>query len=696
MKNEQFLETMRKRFRSAADAEKEIREAAREDLRFVAGEQWNEKQKKDREASGRPALVHNRLQAFVNQITNEARQQKPQIRFSPVEDADDDTAEVYEGLARHIQYSSKASIAYETAVDYQASCSFGYFRLLSDYCDSESFDQELKVESVPDPFSVYGILMPAIYGRKPRFAFVVQKMPREEYKAAYGETDKFAQFAVDGDSEGWISDDDVRIAEYWYVETKKDKIALVNGQTVPFDQVPEGVTPERTREVETDVVKWVKTNGCEVLEQTEWVGSTIPVFPVLGKSLIVDGKPQLFSLVRFMRDPQQLINYTKSRIAEALATSPISPWIVAEGQLEGRENEWATANTVLRAYLQYQPVAIGGTVAPAPHRQVYEPPIQALSEFLAQEIDELKAISGIYDSSLGNESNETSGIAIARRQQQTNTANMHFLDNLSRAHEECGRAIAEAIPKTYDTARDIRILGGNEEPKIAKVNQLYRDTDGSVKQHNLSAGKYDITVTTGRSFSTKKLETFDTLSQLVQAKPELMQLIGDIIFKNSDMAGADEIAERLKKMLPPQLADQEDGQAQIPPQFQAAFQQSQQVIEQLTQALQQLQQEQQAKMVEVQSRERIAQMQEETKRTIAVATLSQNEGLELLRQELAATKHRVDLMHQAGMKAADQQHQVGMQDMSQQHQASLQDMSQQHQATMAQQAAEQEPAETEE
>jgi hypothetical protein len=641
----EFFATLRRRFDSAAEQEREIREAAREDIRFVAGEQWPEKQKKEREAAGRPAHVHNRLQAFCNQVANEARLNTPQVRFSPVEDADDDTAEIYEGLARHIQYASRAGTAYETATEHQTAGSFGYFRMLADYCDPQSFDQELRIDTVTDPFTVYGVLIPWIRRQKARFAFVIETLTRDEYKVQYGETDDFKSFEADDASEGWITDDEVRIAEYWCLETETKTIAqLADGRVVDADDVPAGAKVLKTRETEVDTVCWYKTNGAEVLEETEWVGSRIPIYPVTGKSLVVDGKPQIFSLVRFMRDPQQLINYTKSRIAESLAVAPISPWIVAEGQIDGRENEWATSNTVLRAALQYKPVAIGTTVVGAPQRQVYEPPIQALSQFLLQEIEELKAISGLYDPIMGDNPANQSGVAIRQQREQGAITNKHFMGNLARAHEECGIDIAEAIRKIYDAPRMVRILGADETPKIVKVNELYADpATGKTTNYNLSAGKYDITVTTGKAYSTKKLETFDALSTLVQANPALMQVIGDLIFRNSDMAGADQIADRMKKMLPAQLQDEDENAPQIPARFKAAFDQSQQVIEQLTEMLQQAEREREAKTFELRSRERIVELQEETKRAIAAAQIDQEDRVQLLMGELAAIRHRLDL-----------------------------------------------------
>jgi hypothetical protein len=385
---DEFLARARKRFAAAVEDEKHLREKFISDLKFASpdgDDQWDPQVKMQREQAGRPAMSFPRCHTFVQQVSNEARQNKPQIKFAPRGDADKDTAEIYEGLARHIQYTSDAQIAYETAIEYSAGGSFGYYRFLTEYCDDDSDDQELKVVPVLDPLTVYGILVPACFNRKPKYAFVVEEIPKEEYKLQYPDSEmaSLSWSHAEKEGEGWVGSDTVRIAEYWYVEEKK-----VEGKRRP-----------------KCIVKFCKTNGIEVLKdsETEWAGSSIPIIPVLGKQMIIEGKARLFSVVRPQKAAQQLINYSKSRIAETLSTSPISPYMVVEGQIEGYEGEWKTLNTVQRPFLTYKSVDVAGRPAPPPQRQVYEPPIQALSAFVMQEIDDMKATTGIFDASLGNQ-----------------------------------------------------------------------------------------------------------------------------------------------------------------------------------------------------------------------------------------------------------------------------------------------------
>ena len=220
---EEFLGLARKRFTAAAEDEKHLREKFVSDLKFASpdgDDQWDPQVKQQREQAGRPAMSFPRCHTFVAQVSNEARQNKPQIKFAPRNDADKDTAEVYEGLARYIQYSSEAEIAYETAIEYSAGGSFGYYRFLTDYVEDDSDDLELKVVPVLDPLTVYGVLVPTCYNRKPMYAFVIEDIPKEEYKQQYGDSDLASLDWAEAEKrgEGWVGSDFIRVAEYWYVE----------------------------------------------------------------------------------------------------------------------------------------------------------------------------------------------------------------------------------------------------------------------------------------------------------------------------------------------------------------------------------------------------------------------------------------------------------------------------------------------
>jgi hypothetical protein len=669
---DRFLGKLRKRFSAAAEDEKHLRDKFVSDLKFASpdgDDQWDPVVKMQREQASRPAMSFPRCHTFVQQVSNEARQNKPQIKFAPRLDADKDTAEVYEGLARYIQYSSDAQVAYETAVEYSAGGSFGYYRFLTDYADDDSDDLELKIVPVLDPLTIYGVLVPACFNRKPMYAFVVEEIPKEEYKLKYPESEMatMAWREAETANEGWVGSEAVKIAEYWWVEEKR-----VKGKRRP-----------------KSVVKFCKTNGLEILpgddgetSQTDWPGSTIPIIPVLGKQMIIEGQARLFSVVRPQKGAQQLINYSKSRIAETLSTAPISPFIAVEGQTAGYEAQWKTINTNPQSVVYYKAVDVAGRPAPAPARQTFEPPIQALSSFVMQEVEDMKATTGIYDAALGSSgTNETSGQMVMRRQQQSNLTTMHFLDNLERSFKQGGKVMEEVIPLVYDTKREITILGKDEAEKVVQINAPYTDESGKKHHYNLADVKLGLIVTMGRSFDSKRMESFDMMQQVIQANPDSFPMIADIFFKNSDMAGADQLAERYQKMLPPQLQPNQD--EAIPPQAQAQIAQLHQQTQEATQIAQQLMQEKQGKAWETQGKLQIIAAQHasdmvlEDKKLLAqitvaeIQTKAQNAAdREADRRALEAQFH--DQSHDAAMAAAGAQQAQQSQQMDQAHQQGMQ------------------------
>ena len=692
-KQADFLAKVRKQFEDDCSDEKDIREQALLDLRFEAGDQWESSVKTERTAKGRPALTFNRCHTFVQQVSNEARQNKVQVKFVVGDGGDKDTAEVKEGLARHIQYESDAQIAYETAVEYSAGGSFGFIGLITEYCDDESWDQDLKVRAFFDPFSVYGVLIPTCFGLEPQHAFVVEDVPTEDYKRLYDteEIDNVGWDQAAKLSQGWIGTDTVRVAEYWWIEYAKKTIKRINPDT----------REEEEREVSVPAVKSCKLNGYQILPdtETEWVGDCIPIWAVLGKQRIISGKPVIFSVIRFQRDPQQLINFYKTRIAETLGTQPIQPYVIAEGQIQGHEREWAELNMTMRPYLTYKSEDAGGKQVPPPQRQVLEAPIQAFSAAAQQEIDDMKATTGIYDASLGAKSNESSGIALQRRQQQANITNMHFLDNLERTAKKLGLATAKAIPKVYDAKRAVQILGQDETPKIAKINWQHFDEKGQERHYKVKESSDDVPVVTmGRAFSSKRMESFDMMTSVLQTSPNLLPMIGDIFFRNSDLAGADQLAERFKKMLPPQLQDQDEGDPATQVQaLQAKLQQMDQNHKALNAYAQKLEKEKEGRVIENQFKSQIAQMQEQsrqeivrmqeaTKLAVAQINASKDANQAFAEQEISQYKIMHDAAHDVALQSADQAHAKEMADT--QHQQALEQQTQAgaQQAALQQQA----------
>lgn len=649
----EILEVARRRFHEAEEAEASIRIEALDDLRFVAGDQWPDDVRVNRDMDKRPCLTINRLPGYIKQVTNDQRQNPTGVKVDPIDgEADEDTAEIFEGMIRHIEQISNATSAYETAFEGAVRNSFGYYRIITDYANEKSFDQEIFVKRIRDPFSVYfdpNAQEPD--GSDADWAFIIESLSRDEYKNKYPDTDlsNMADWVSVGDAaNGWATADTARVAEYFCKTYKKKTLCLLSdGSSIfkeDYPELPLGITVIKEREVLAPKIMWYKINGVEILERTEWLGKWIPIVPVLGDELIVEGERKLISMIRYAKDPQRMYNYWESAKTEMIALAPRAPFIGAEGQFEGHEESWKTANTKNHPYLQYKMTDLGGKPAPPPQRQTIEPAVQAITEASMQTIEDMKSTTGVYDPALGKGRPDQSGIAIQRLTTQSQVGNFNFVDNLNRSIRHGGRIFIDLIPKVYDTARAGRILREDGTTEIVKLNEVFQE-GGQNKMYDLDKGLYDVAVAAGPSYATKRQEAVAAILDLVKSFPPIMQSCGDILVGNMDWSGAQQIAERLKKTLPPNLQEDDKKQSPIPPQAQAQMAQMSQMIQQLHQELSAATNEIQTKKPEIASKERIEMAKLKMTAAIELAKINSKEGQALLEHQVGSIQHRLDLLN---------------------------------------------------
>lgn len=619
--HDQLLKEARDRMAACVDAEDGNRAAAVEDLRFLKGEQWPAGAEAQRKLEGRPCMTFNQLPAIVQQVTNDQRQNTPSIKVHPVDDdADVETADVIQGLIRHIEYDSNADAAYDTAVNAAATHGFGVWRLLTEYEAPDSFDQVIRFSRVRNALSVY--IDP--YAQCPvasdmRYCFITDVVPRDVFKREYPKataTDGLSWEGVgDAYKSGWLRDDGVVVAEYYWIDLQPDTLVLLQDGTTAWksDLGPEAaVVSAKTRSSMRRTVKWAKMTGLDVLEEADIPGHWIPVFPVYGQELDIEGKVHRWGVVRNAKDPARMYNFWMTAATEEVAMRPKTPYVGAEGQFEGYEQDWANANKSSRAYIEYKPVTVSGQLAPPPQRQpMADVPVGVL-QMAMHARDNIKSTTGMYDASLGAQGNETSGRAILARQKEGDTANFHFTDNLNRAIRHCGRVLVDMIPRIYDAERVIRIRGEDESIKSAHINATVMDEQSGTQRvlNDLTVGRYDVTIAAGPSYTTQRQEAAEAMTQFAQSWPKLMDVAGDKVVASMDWPGAEEIAERIKKTLPPGMADQDDGEQppQIPPEVQQQIQQMDQVIQQMTQELEAAQSGLEKARIDAASRERVAEI----------------------------------------------------------------------------------------
>lgn len=662
----------RRVFTLAQDAETDNRKAYEDDVAFARHEeQWPSDILTQREAEGRPTLTISKMNAFIRQVVNDARQNKPSIKVHPADSgADPETAEVINGLIRNIEYTSNADTAYDTAMECAVSGGFGYWRIGLDYAYEDSFDMDLSIERIANPLSVYGDpYSTAADSSDWMDAFVVDVLSKEQFKAKHGETKTVRDWDDSSwGEEGWRTGNDVTVAEWWHREQAEIKVQqFINVQSGEVQNYTEEAIAKsddlqlfiqagllefkRERLSKTYRVTQNTMTGAEVLSEVKWAGCYIPIVPVYGDEYNIKGKRYFRSLIHSAKDAQRQFNYWRSAATELVALAPRTPWVGRVGAFDTDQARWNTANTKSHAYLEYD-----GAEAPQRIPLDSGPAAGALQEALNAS-DDMKAVMGIYDASLGARSNETSGKAIMARQREGDVSTFHFVDNLNRAIRHTGRILIDLIPHVYSGERIIRVMGEDGKPENKPLNQQYPKTDPETGQpvttdgqepnedgsnvvmamHDLSAGKYDLTVTTGPSFTTRREEAAYSMTEALRAFPQAASVIVPELAKNLDWPGADDIADKLEAM----------SQPQIPPEVQQQIEQGKQELARLTEENQQLKadrsldeaelmQKQQAAQVEAENKVKIALIDIEAEKQIAFAKIEAQKQIDAYKATLQA------------------------------------------------------------
>jgi hypothetical protein len=674
------LATMRHRFTVAMAAYSDSREDELDDLRFMAGSpdnawQWPADVLATRGAvqgqtiNARPCLTINKLPQHVRLVTNEQRQNRPTARVIPAdENADPEVAEIFDGIVRHIEYMSDADVAYDTACDNQVTYGEGYIRILTEYTKEDSFEQDIKIGRVRSSFSVY--MDPMIQdpcGQDANYCFITEDIPKAEYERMYPDatpvTGMMSQGVGDQTLSMWVSQETVRIAEYFYVDMQKAKLNLYPDNITAFDGTPEDRRlksaygkPLRSRESDRRKVMWIKTNGYEVLEEREWAGKYIPVIRVIGNEFEVDGQIYISGLVRNAKDAQRMYNYWVSQEAEMLALAPKAPFIGYGGQFEGYEINWKTANTNNWPYLEVNPDVTDGAGNPLPLPERAQPPMAQTGLIQAKmgAGEDIKSTTGQYDSSIGATSNERTGRAILARERQGDTSTYHYVDNLARAVKYVARQLVDLIPKIYDTQRVARIINVEGEVGMARINPQQPEAVRKIvdeqgieimKIYNPNVGTYDVHVSSGPSYMTRKQEAMDTMGQILQTNPALWGVAGDLFVKNMDWPGAETMAKRFEKMLDPKVLQDTDESPEAQAMRQQIVQMSQ-MMEQTNAQIQQLMQSYEMQKLAIDEQNaQIKAYDAETKRLSAMqAGLSPEQISDIVQGTIAAALDTGDIV----------------------------------------------------
>lgn len=559
-----FLLEMRNHFADDVEYDRQNREAALDDLQFLVGSQWDDMTRLRRDAARKPTLTINRLPAFVAQVIGQRRMNETTINVIPDSGGTKAIASLRKGLIRNILKQCRGDLAFDKALEGSASCGIGNFGVELDYLSDDVFEQTIKVVQYPDHLSVVwdrNLTIPD--GRDATRCFVVDSVSADEFRRTWPwatPADMMADYALNGNlrMSGWVAMNDVRIVGYWHMRTRKRTLALMqDGTTQDITDKPELLEQvvQRNdgspimREVDRKFAQLYLCSGTDILEGPyELPISRIPVFRVPGWEINVGNYRHRWGLVRFAKDPQRLHNFWRSVIAEKIMQTPRAVWHAADTAVQGRERQYR------ESHLSDDPLIIWNAESGQKPERIL--PAQVEDALLAQaEItsQDIKDVTNIHEANLGMPSNEVSGAAITARQRVSDIGTVLYHDNLNQAIEEAGRVINELIPVCYDTPRMVKVIGDDAESQMQIINAT-----GNPDSIDLSVGRYSVTVTTGPSYATKRIESAAAMEALANSMPNILGVAADLIVEAQDWPGAEKIVKRLRMSMPAELLSQDE------------------------------------------------------------------------------------------------------------------------------------------
>lgn len=653
-----------KRYKITYDSEAETRKQGLEDLQFSIGTgQWDSAVKSNREIDGKPCLTVNRIPTFLRQYTGEERQHRPAMLVDPVGDgADEEVAEIIQGVLRHTEVVSFADTVYDNSYDMMLRIGWDYWRINTDYITETSFDQEPRIAGIENPFAVYMSPIRQPDGTDPLWCHVVQDLSKEEYEEKYGKSQMARlHFPTDmGNAEpNWVTKDGARIAEYWWLELEGKVLCQLEDGTTCFKQDLKGRRSLDERDTVTRKVCCVKHNAIEVLERYEYQGRYIPILELNGVRLNVNGKIYKAGMVRDARDAQRIYDFMVTRAVEQVDLQGKDPLFVPEGGNKNHEEEYRQMNKKSYPYMYYVPYDADGKPLPPPSRANRNVDIQAIQSLVQQADYDMKAVIGVYGTGPGEQGapNE-SAFAVMTREQQTNTGTVNWSDNLNRTIRWQGKILIDLWPKVVPAARIQRIIKPDDDVKQAIVfnsqhssaedAQKLLDGKALKKVYDIGSGLYDVTMSTGPQYRTARQEGFRALMSLVSAKPELAPMMMDVLMKYADWPGAHILGERFKKMLPPNLQDDGDDDPQtkisaLEAQLQAIGEQHTQLVSELGRASDTIR----TKRLEIESKERISMMQFQHDLVLQEMKSNAEAAQAHMQEIMGVISHRLEVLHES-------------------------------------------------
>ena len=614
-KQQARLQRAKERFQDAVDDWREQTERMKEDLRFsnpILPEQWSAEARGLRGA--RPMLTFDNTHKFIAQVVNDGAASPPSIQTVPADGfAHEKAADAFNGRIRHIEYVSRAQLAYNTALDLSARCGLGWIHCRPEITDPELNQQEPRIIRIKSPLEC---LLEAGWqepdGSDAEHGFVLTTMHAKKFKIAYPK----AKAASGWSDPLWVTPDSITIAQYFEIikiNIRKMLVQMPDGEQIAMTEDEYWETAQAigtqpmvvhndkgepaTFDVEERSVEWSKLCGDDDLEDpVEFPSKYIPIVPVIGNELWVDGKRYLGGLTRQLMDGQRMHNAEMSAYTESILSQPKAPFMVPIKGIEGHMQAWSKLNSGNPAFLPFNHVDDDGQPIPMPQRIAPPQMPGAFAQGAVMGTTAMQNAVGVFKSGLGQDTpNAVSGIAKQQDRRESNTATFHYTNNRAISLQHLGRILLDMDRRLTDTARTVRTMGedGNAgrvrfDPNIPMAVQM---RGSSVEAINPRIGEYDLRVKVGPSYLTQNEETATELAAMFQGAPQLLPVLGPLWIKLKGVPDADTIKKLLVAMAPPQIqqvyADQESKQQDpIPPQAKAMIDKLQSQVQQLSVALQ--------------------------------------------------------------------------------------------------------------
>lgn len=566
---EAFLLDVREQYQRDVSSNYHNIEPAREDMAFVIGDQWHSQVRADRERLNKPVLTINRLPAFVAQYVGAWLQNDTTIKILPSRGGTKKCAEIRQGIIRTILRTTPAKRALRTAMETSYICGVGNFGISLVEAKDDVFARDVEVDAYPDPFQVVwdrGSIEPT--GADAQRCFVFDWMTREDFKKAYPKATPSSGWASDDvdfgvmSANGYDVNEMVRICKFW--QMKEESITLgLEADTGDVVDVSDWDETRRAIDLASDkdgspivretVHRYAECyvlSGEDVLEGPHRLDvPRVPVFRVEGWALQEGPVRFRWGFIRFAKDPQRLHNYMRSMLAEQVQKSPVGKWLLDKVSMVGGLDKAFRNQHMSNDPLLYWDSQATGMKPEFIPPQPLDPTLMAESQMTTQDI---KDVTNKHEASLGVRSNEVSGRAIAARQRVSELGDVVYIENMNAALAECGVVLNALIPVVYDTHRTVKVTGEDDVETLEVINE-----EGNDDSPDLTKGKYDLTYSTGPSYATKRQEAVDLLMTLMNTMPQVGNVVADIIVRNMDVPGAEELSARLASLLPPGMVDPE-------------------------------------------------------------------------------------------------------------------------------------------